>query len=65
MFGVFAFFSLISLLDTVFSKKKLFDRFIQRRANKRETTVYEAKKREYFSVLGVTEEDLQLLPKTE
>ena len=58
-------FSLLSLLDTVLSRKKRVDHYIQRRANQLETNIYEAKKKEYFSLLGVTDEDLKLFPQVE
>lgn len=64
-FGIFAIFSLLSLLDTVLSRKKRVDHYIQRRANQLETNIYEAKKKEYFSLLGVTDEDLKLFPQVE
>ena len=64
-FGILAIFSLLSLLDTVLSRKKLVDHYIQRRANQLETNIYEAKKKEYFSLLGVTDEDLKLFPQVE
>ena len=63
--GIFAIFSLLSLLDTVLSRKKRVDHYIQHRANQLETNIYEAKKKEYFSLLGVTDEDLKLFPQVE
>ena len=58
-------FSLISIYDTVFARKSKIDLWIQKHANQKETEVYEKKKAEYFSVLGVTKEELGLFPTPE
>lgn len=64
-FGAFALLSLISLADTVFSKKSRVDRWINYQANRLETWVYEKKKKEYFKLLRITEEEFAILPKIE
>ena len=63
--GILLLFSIISTYDTVFSRKSKVDFWIRKRAIQVETKVYEQKKAEYFSVLGITQEELAIFPMPE
>lgn len=58
--GLLLIFSLISVFDTIFSRKSKIDFWLLKRANQIETKVYEKKKAEYFSVLGITDEEFSI-----
>ena len=64
-FGIFALVSLVSLTDTTFSLIRRVEKKINHAANQLEMRVYEKKKKEYFKLLRITEEELAILPETE
>ena len=63
--SIVAIFSLFSFYDTVISRKLWAERWIQKAANKFETKVYEKKKKEYFLLIPIQDEELSDMPTIE